>query len=680
MSVLSSLLEKRSAKSNLKNPAQWFTNLFGNMTSTGKNISEQNALENSAVWSCVRILSEDLASLPLIVYKRLNPRGKERAPGHYLYKVLHEKANPEMTAFTLKETLQSHVLTWGNGYAEIEYDNAARVKGLWPLLPDRTEPIRRNNGELWYKTKIPGEGKDKLLPAWRVFHVHGLGYDGLKGYSVIRMHREGIGLNKAAEEFGGRFFGNDSRPGGVLKYDGKLNKEEKKSLQQSWEEAQGGLENKWRVAVLQHGIEWQQIGIPPEDSQYIETRNFQNREIARIYRIPPHMIGDMESGASYSSIEQQSINYVVNTLRPWLVRWEQQIQKDLFVGKSNRNHFAEFLVDGLLRGDIESRYNAYAVGRQWGWLSANDVRELENDNPIGEKGDIYMVPANMLPAEAVGEMPDEEDVPDNLRDIQAKVIEQRARRSAQQRLNEEQKFKPLIKNDMQKVVEREVQNVMRNAKKIFDNEENSKKGDGEQRSVDRWESWLEDYYRDFPEYIQKEMEPIMRQLAQSVATIAKKEVDYDSDITPEIDDFMDDYMEAFLVRYSKSSKGQLKSIVDKANEKDITLMEAVEQKTERWEKSRAGNTAMVESTKVGNAVAKTVFATAGVTKLRWQNTGSDTCPFCEELDGVVVGIEQEFVPVGESLKAEGEDHNMKVYKPAGHPPIHLGCQCQIIPD
>ena len=678
MSVISKLMEKRNKSSTLSNPASWLTKIFGNMTSAGKNISEQKSLEDSAVWACVRILSEDLASLPLITYRRLEDGGKERARRHYLYKLLHDQPNSEMTAFTFKETLMAHALTWGNGYAEIEYDGSMKPKNLWPLLPDRTKPCRRN-GELWYKTKIPGTGKQIMIPGYRIFHVHGLGFDGLRGYSVIRKHAESLGINLAAKEFGARFFGNDSRPGGVLQYDGKLDSEQKQNLKQSWEEAQGGLENKWRVAVLQHGIEWQQIGLPPEDAQFIETRKFQKKEIATIYRIPLHMLADMESGASYSSIEQQSINYVVNTLRPWLVRWEQQIDKDLFTGETADQYFAEFLVEGLLRGDIESRYSAYATGRQWGWLSANDVREKENMNPI-DNGDIYLVPDNMSPAEVAAEM-DEEDVPEELEDIRKKkkeIWEKRQRRKATERLEEEQKFKPLIERDMQEVVEREISNILRNARKHFGEEENSR----EKRDIEQWRTWLDDYYRDFPEYIQKEMEPVLNRLAFSIAEIAKEEVDFDEDITEEVDEFMGEYMEAFTARYVDSSKGQLVAMTNRLEEGELEedMMTEIENRMDRWEETRASNQSMIESTQLGNAVALTAFASAGVVAKVWENTGSDTCPFCEELDGMTVGLDKKFIPADGKLEAEEEDHSINIFKPIGHPPVHLSCVCQIVPE
>lgn len=667
---------KRSyKKSSLSKPKKWLQKVFaGQQTNSGTRVSKQNSLEATAVWSCVRILSEDIASLPLKTYRRLDDGGKEPATDHYLYRTLKEMANPNMSAFTFRETLMAHILTWGNGYAEIEYDNGGRVKNLWPLLPHRTKPRRNERGELWYITKIPGKGKVQL-PENRVLHVHGLGYNGLIGYSPIAMHRESVGLSKAAEEFGQRFFGNDSQPGGVLKTEQSLTDKAHDNLKKSWEQKHQGLENAHRVAILEEGLEWQQIGIPPEDSQYIETRKFQNHEIARIYRMPPHMIAEMEN-ATFSNIEEQSISYVVRTLRPWLVRWEQEINNSLF-GKTNNNYFAEHLVEGLLRGDIESRYNAYAVGRNWGWLSANDVREKENMNPI-ENGDIYLVPQNMQPADMVREMDERNyDPPSELRDVWEKKKEIVEQRSARDRLNEEEKYEPAIKNKIQDIVDRETSNIMRNLNRIFDREQNS----AEQRNqIEQWRTWLDDYYRDFPDYIKREMQPIFEELGLSVAELAADEVDFDDLSDEEIEEFVKEYTEAYAARHVDSSKGQLVALTNEIEQTEEDIAPAVEQRVNEWEDRRANKHARDETVQLGNAVARTTFASAGITKLLWQNASGDPCAFCQELDGKVVGIDQDFVPAGESLEAEEEDHNMKVYKPSSHPPIHQSCQCQIVPE
>lgn len=374
---------------------------FGGRSYAGTHVNERKALQVSAVMACVKILSETIASLPLPVYKKLRPRGKERELDHPLYDILHDQANGEMTSFTWREVMQVHLALWGNAYCEIEYDDMWYVKGLWPLMPDRTFPDRdRKSGQVVFRTTLPN-GQGVTLPQERVLHIPGLGFDGLKGLSPISMAREGIGLAMATEEYGARFFGNGAKPGGVLEHPGQLSDPARTNLRQSWNEMHRGLNNTHRIAILEEGMKYQQIGIPPEDAQFLETRKFQVTDIARIYRIPPHMIADLEK-ATFSNIEHQSIEFVVHAIRPWVVRWEQTMNWKLLTPKERKKFRIEFVIEGLLRGDTKSRYEAYAVGRQNGWLSPNDILELENMNPI-PGGDKYLVPLNMIPADHVEE-------------------------------------------------------------------------------------------------------------------------------------------------------------------------------------------------------------------------------------------------------------------------------------
>jgi HK97 family phage portal protein len=393
-------LSIRNALSTLSKPTDWFKEMM--VGSGNLKINEETALQVSAVYACVRILSETLASLPLPVYQRLSSGGKERAIDHPLYRVLHDQANPEMTSFLFRETLQAHLVMWGNAYAEIERNGAGRVVSLWPLLPDRTEPFRDvQDGKIKYRT-ILEHGESVVLPSELVLHIPGLSFNGLVGRSPIQLQRESIGLSLSTEKYGQAFFANGARPGGVLEHPSKLTEEAQKRLRTSWNEMHQGLEKQHRIAILEEGMQYKPIGLPPDDSQFLETRKFQVTEIARIFRVPPHMLADLER-ATYSNIEQQSLEFVTYTLRPWLVRWEQALFSKLFTPSEQNAYFAEFLVDGLLRGDIESRYKAYAVGRQNGWLSADDIREMENMNPLPEdQGKIYLVNGNMISAKVAG--------------------------------------------------------------------------------------------------------------------------------------------------------------------------------------------------------------------------------------------------------------------------------------
>lgn len=384
-----------------------FSFLFGSTTS-GKTVNERTAMQSAAVYACVRILSEAIAGLPLHVYQCRIDGSKERIPQHPLYYLLHNEPNPEMTSFVFRETLMSHLLLWGNAYAQILRNGRGQPIALYPLLPNKMEVSRAANGELIYtyrrdseESRINPNSGTVTLRRDEILHIPGLGFDGLIGYSPIAMAKNAIGMSLATEEYGASFFANGANPGGVLEHPGVI--KDIQRVKDSWNSAYQGSGNAHRIAVLEEGMKFQAIGIPPEQAQFLETRKFQINEIARIFRIPPHMVGDLEK-SSFSNIEQQSLEFVKYTLDPWVVRWEQSLQQSLLLPSEKNSIFIKFNVDGLLRGDYQSRMNGYAVGRQNGWLSANDIRELEDMNriPAEEGGDLYLVNGNMLPLSQAG--------------------------------------------------------------------------------------------------------------------------------------------------------------------------------------------------------------------------------------------------------------------------------------
>lgn len=370
--------------------------LFGRTTS-GKPVNERTAMQTTAVYACVRILAEAIASLPLHVYEYQDDGGKKLVHDHPLYYLLHDEPNPEMTSFVFRETLMSHLLIWGNAYAQIIRDGAGRVLGLYPLLPDKMDVQRDDKGNIYYvysrnsdENPMFKEYGNIKLKAEDVLHIPGLGFDGLIGYSPIAMAKNAVGMTLACEEYGASFFANGANPGGVLEHPGVLKDPSK--VRESWNSVYRGVNNAHKIAVLEEGMKYQQIGIPPEEAQFLETRKFQINEIARLYRIPPHMVGDLDK-SSFSNIEQQSLEFVKYTLDPWVIRWEQSLQRSLLLPGEKGKYFIKLNVDGLLRGDYQSRMNGYAVGRQNGWFSANDIREMENMNPIPDEegGNLYLV-------------------------------------------------------------------------------------------------------------------------------------------------------------------------------------------------------------------------------------------------------------------------------------------------
>ena len=383
-------------------------------TAAGKSVNERSAMQLTAVYACVRILAEGIAGLPLHLYKCGKNGSREKVVDHPLYFLLHDEPNPEMTSFVFRETLMTHLLLWGNAYAQIIRDGRGVVVALYPLMPDRMRVDRDENGQIYYRYQLRADeshlekpGTVDLSPK-DVLHIPALGFDGLVRYSPIAMARNSIGMAIACEDFGASFFRNGAAPSGVLEHPGVLKNPEK--LRDAWEAQYGGSRNSGRVAVLEEGMKFNPIAIPPEQAQFLETRKFQVDEIARIFHVPPHMIGDLER-STFSNIEQQSLEFVKYTLNPWVCRWEQALTRSLLSPKEKREYSIKFNVDGLLRGDYQSRMNGYAVGRQNGWMSANDIRELENMDKISEEqgGDLYLVNGNMIKMTDAATNPREKD-------------------------------------------------------------------------------------------------------------------------------------------------------------------------------------------------------------------------------------------------------------------------------
>lgn len=405
MNFFSRLFKSRDAPVN-RTSGSAYSFFLGNTTS-GKRVNERTAMQMTAVYSCVRILSEAVASLPVHVYRYNSSGGKEKAIDHPLYFLLHDEPNPEMTSFAFRETLMTHLLLWGNAYAQIIRNGKGEVIALYPLMPDRMVVDRDENGVLYYEyTLLPEDAKTLKgitvkLSHSDVLHIPGLGFDGLYGYSPIAMAKNAIGMAIACEEYGAKFFANGAAPSGVLEHPGTLKDPSK--VRESWQATFGGSSNSNKVAVLEEGMKYTPISISPEQAQFLETRKFQINEIARIFRVPPHMVGDLEK-SSFSNIEQQSLEFVKYTLDPWVSRWEQNMTRVLFTKEEKKDYFIKFNVDGLLRGDYQSRMNGYAIGRQNGWMSANDIRELENLDRIPDEqgGNLYLINGNMTKLEDAG--------------------------------------------------------------------------------------------------------------------------------------------------------------------------------------------------------------------------------------------------------------------------------------
>lgn len=361
---------------------------------TGSTVNEENALSYSAVWAAVSIISSQIGSLPLCLYRNLPTGGKEKFEGHPLYRILHDRPNPEMSSMVFRETLQGHVLTWGNAYAEIQRDGGNRVKALWPLTPDRVTPMRDRAGTLMYKVTQPNGG-ETYLSADDTLHLPGLGFNGICGYGVIDKMRESIGLGMAAEQFGASFFGNGTTFGGVFKHPGKLTDQARKNFVEAVNARHQGVDRSHKFMLVEEGMDYTRFGVDPDHAQFLETRTFQLDEVARWLNVPPHKLKNLLRSTN-NNIEHQNLEYYIDCLSPWTVRWHQELEWKLIQPSERNQQSIEHVTTGLLRGDTAGRGTFYTQRFNTGSITPNAILGLENENPV-EGGEQAFVPLNTIP-------------------------------------------------------------------------------------------------------------------------------------------------------------------------------------------------------------------------------------------------------------------------------------------
>lgn len=684
MGLLRRLFEKRAG-----HPSQHsLAAIFGMQSNTyaGVPVTEDTALTYSAVFASIRLLSWSAAMLPLLTYRR-QTRGKIRAEDHPLYPLLKEQTNPEMTAFDFRSTIMSHAVGRGNGYAEIEWSNAGEPLALWPLNPAKMTP-ERVGGQLRYLYDLP-DGTTANLPSWRVHHIKGLSGNGLTGYSPIRLAMQAIGLGMATEEFGSRFFGNGARPGVIIRHPGVLSDNAFKRLKESWSADHQGLSQSHRMRILEEGMDIETVGVPPEEAQFLQTRQFQVTEIARWFSVQPHMIADM-SGATFSNIEEQGVEFVTYSLGPWLTNSEQALARDLLMPSERRTMVIEHLVDGLLRGRTSERFAAYQSALQGGWMSPNEVRERENLNPY-DGGDTYLLPMNMAPAAGVGSVTDatgramrwmvhdeecgcascrsvSRETPARL--IDGTVSERRARGLAEDRRQLMQTYVALYEDVAARMVRREVQDIERALDKAT-----------RRRSIDEFYSWLSEYYIGYQSVLADAFRPLMMSLAKLIARQVGLELDLDEPATQEeLAEFIDQYLADFAEGTTAGSKGQLLALRDEAAQGDGSfqefVIEKVKERLSEWLEKKAYKIAARQAFQAGNGLVVANYTVKGVRKLVW-DANSGACAFCAKLDGKIIAIEEWFATTGEMLTGGDDDAPMLMRGNKRHGPLHQECSCTV---
>jgi len=641
--------------------------LMGGMTAAGVKVTEDISLQSTTVFAAMRIIAESVASLPLVIFRRRG-RAKERATDHPLYGVLHDLANGELTAMELRETIMGHAALWGTAYGEIEYDAAGQVRGLWPLRADSGFPIHDEAGKLWLQYRLPG-GQEVRLPWYRIHKVQGISRDGVVGYEPIRLAAQAVGLILGTERYGAAFFQNGARPGGVLEHPGHLNPKARDALRAQWTAMHSGLNNAQRVAILEEGMKFNALGIPNEEAQFLQTRQFQVTEIARLFRIPPHMLADLDR-ATFSNIEHQSLEFVMHTLRPWLVRVEQAIYRDLLTPAERQTLFARHIVEGLLRGDTTSRYAGYQSGINTGWMTRNEARELEDLNPL-DGLDEPLVPLNMIEegqAAPVSGRSDEHLHGEHR--IRPEVSEPqpweaRAEQVGTARQAAMRRMVRLWEDAAGRAVKREAADIRRAVPRYFG-----------KRNVEDFMGWLEGFYenvRDWlPDYFRALMETYAEQMFADVSDELGDPVEVDAEALAE---WVNEYLANLTAVWAVGGERQLRTLVLDAEDEEQAAA-AVLQRMDDWETTKPGKTGLEQAFEAGNALVVLGYVTARVATLRWMARG-ESCPLCKKLDGRRIPITGAFLEEGDTLEAEGVDP-LPIVRKIKHGPAHGGCDCVVV--
>lgn len=657
---------------------EWITG--GIFNSAGVRVDQETAMTYAPYFAGVRVISEDVGGLPLFMYERLQ-RGKARATTHPLYPLLHDAPNDMMGALSFRENLTGHCMNWGRGAAYVvTHPRTGVIEELWPLHPGRLHVRARRMGtgrfERWYQYLDDVNGIYANLAPGEVLFVPGVGDNGLGGHPIIELAANSIALGLATEHYGAKTFDNSSAPGGVLSHPEEVSDEARKRMRADWENYHRGINRAGLMAILEEGVTWTNIGLPNDANQFLETRKLQVTDMSRWLRLPPHMIGDLDR-ATFSNIEQQQLDYVSMALASWLTRWEQAIVTQLLLPEERATYYPEHLVDGLLRGDTTARYQAYAIGRQWGWLSANDIRDKENLNAI-DGGDAYLVPLNMVPASGGSSS-------EPARAVVRLARMLRGRRSWRARANIAAAWEPKIRDADQEVADLEAKKLAELVAEHLPDEDGARSvfwhpADGERptRSIASFVAALGSLYaKDGP--IAERMTglwlPLFTEFAADVAAEAADEVGHEDDI--DLTKWARAYVLSHVAYRLASSFGQLRNIAE-SSERDQVASDIVARFT-KWQDERPEEVAKWEGNQLSNAAAREAWKDAGVTTLKWVTQGSKNCPYCQKLDGRTTEIEVPFIAKGDDVQGDQDGEKLTAQRDTFHPPVHPGCNCQVVP-
>ena len=649
-------------------------NLYGTgQTESGVQVDEYSALNLSAVYAAINIISSDIATLPLGLFKTVKDKRK-RITDHNSLQVLTYRSNPLMPSINFRKTSVAHVLSWGNMYAEIVRNDMGAVTSLWLLTPDRVTP-KWKSGTMVYEIN-QGSAAPITLPRERVLHISGLGYNGFTGYSVISKAAESIGLSMASEKFGARYFGANTNMGGAIKYPRALGEEAKKNLAASLSGFTGS-DNSHRWMILEQGMEIEKLGFSPDDSQFLQTRQFQVPEIARWFNLPPHKLKDL-TRSTFSNIEEQETEYVVSCLVPWLTTIEQNYNIQLLTEKEHKSgYYFKHNVKGLLRGSSTARADYYTKRFYLGTITPNEIRAFEDEDPLDtDYADKTYIQMNLIPLEDIDKEPEpivqpalenppgeqppdgEEPEPDE-RSYWRKILDRDAahvklieHRSVIGRDKVSARYYSLIRDAAERVILKEAKAVSKN--------------------ITNGKSWVNNFYKHMPEYIRKQMGGVLSSFQETIMDQAAGEVGINTEeILDESKTWINSYFDTYVNRHIGRSTGQINALMGEEDGSGL-----VAQRMDEWVEKRPEKIAIEESVRAGNAAAQFIFWSGGFSSV-WRTRGAKTCPYCLELNGRKVKGGQAIFTAGEEFEPKGANGPMKMSGGISHPPLHQGCDCYI---
>lgn len=638
--------------------------MAGPITKSGKRVNEVSSLNISAIYSAITIIAGTIASLPRRIYKRLPDGGKMPAFDHPLFDRINNKPNSsDMTAWNWIFSQIGHKYLWGNWYTYIKGDSY-RYRELWPLLPDRTY-LDQNNTER-YVTQI--DGKEVYILRRKILHIPHFSFNGKTGYGVIHFARESLGISMALDEFAARFFSNGTNSGGVVTYEAKMDDAEKKRIADDFNKKYAGLGKTHNTVFLGgKGTKFEKIETDAEKAQALQSRQFSVIEVARWMNLPPHILKEL-SRATFSNIEQQSTELVMYSFLPLVTQIEQAMNLAFFDDEERKEYFVKFDLKGLLRGDLATRTNFYTAMLDRGVFNGDDVLSLEDMNPQPDGiGKIYMVPFNMQNKEIIKTVSAEINP---VRNNKTKIItdKRNEKRSVNLRRKITNQLIPRFRDYGNEITGFEIEKIRNLVKEHLT-----------KRDYSDFSSEIRNFYRDeFKKRISELAGPLIAGYAGAIIPVSQDEINSESDITAMMQEFEREYLEYFISRHINSSRGQILALMNDNQDADVLIDEIILDRMSEWEEKRPGKIVMHETIRAESAFARNVFKLCGISKLVSYSIGK-SCPYCNALDGVVIGIDDSFLQPGD-FQPEGADEPLTVSTPKKHPPYHGGCDCGINPE